>query len=117
LKFKIDENLPQEYAELLRRADFQADTVDDELLSGTDDAVLITRCRAESRVLLTLDLEFGNIRAYPPESFSGIIVFRSKSQDKQTLIDLLKRLIPSLTTSSPDRQLWIVENDRIRIRA
>ena len=116
MKFKLDENLPQEYAELLQRANFQADTVADEHLSGTDDVVLIARCRDESRVLMTLDLEFGNIKAYPPDSFSGIIVFRSKSQDKPTLIQLLERLLPVLRTQSPERQLWIVEQDRIRIR-
>ncbi len=65
---------------------------------------------------MTLDLEFGNIKAYPPESFSGIIVFRSKSQDKVTLTQLLERLLPMLKTRSPERQLWIVEHDRIRIR-
>jgi hypothetical protein len=34
LRFKIDQNLPAEYAALLREAGFEADTVDDEGLSG-----------------------------------------------------------------------------------
>ena len=116
MKFKIDKNLPVEYRSILERAGFQAETVGDENLSGTDDGVVIARCRNESRILLTLDLDFGNIQAYPPQAFPGIVVFRSKSQDKPTLIGLLQRLVPALSKRSPERQLWIVEHDRIRIR-
>jgi predicted nuclease of predicted toxin-antitoxin system len=116
LKFKIDENLPTEYAPILREAGFEADTVSDEKLSGAGDSVLSERCRAEDRVLMTLDLDFANVQAYPPKSHPGIVVFRSKSQDKPTLVALLKRLVPALLQFSPKRQLWIVEPDRIRYR-
>jgi predicted nuclease of predicted toxin-antitoxin system len=116
LKFKVDENLPAEYALVLRDAGFEAETVFDEKLSGTDDAALSERCRTESRVLMTLDLDFANVQAYPPKSHSGIVVFRSKSQDTPTLIGLLKRLVRALKQRSPEQQLWIVEQDRIRYR-
>jgi predicted nuclease of predicted toxin-antitoxin system len=116
LKFKVDENLPTEYAPILREAGFEADTVSDEKLSGAGDSVLSERCRAEDRVLMTLDLDFANVQAYPPKSHPGIVVFRSKSQDKPTLVALLKRLVPALLQFSPKHQLWIVEPDRIRYR-
>jgi predicted nuclease of predicted toxin-antitoxin system len=116
LKFKIDENLPTEYAPILREAAFEADTVSDEKLSGAGDSVLSERCRAEDRVLMTLDLDFANVQAYPPKSHPGIVVFRSKSQDKPTLVPLLKRMVPALLQFSPKHQLWIVEPDRFRYR-
>src|SRR5260370_38978150 len=108
--------LPTEYAPILREAGFEADTVSDEKLSGAGDSVLSERCRAEDRVLMTLDLDFANVQAYPPKSHPGIVVFRSKSQDKPTLVALLKRLLPALLQFSPKHQLWIVEPDRIRYR-
>jgi hypothetical protein len=40
----------------------------------------------------------------------------SRSQDKMTLISLLKRLLLVLQRRSPDGQLWIVQPDRIRYR-
>ncbi len=120
MKFKVDENLPTEYASILREAGFEADTVSDEKLSGAGDSVLSERCRAEDRVLMTLDLDFANVQAYPPKSHPGIVVFRSvfrsKSQDKPTLVALLKRFVPALLHLSPNHQLWIVEPDRIRYR-
>jgi predicted nuclease of predicted toxin-antitoxin system len=116
LKFKIDENLPAECAVLFREAGFEEATAAEQQLSGADDSVLFERCRAESRVLVTLDLDFANVQAYPPGSHSGVVVFRSKSQDKPTLVSLLKRTLPVLIQRSPERQLWIVEPDRIRYR-
>lgn len=116
MKFKVDENLPTEYATIFREAGFEADTVADQRLVGADDSVLAERCREERRVLVTLDLDFANVQAYPPGSHSGIVVFRSKSQNKQTLIALLKRILPVLLRKSPEQQLWIVEQDRIRYR-
>jgi predicted nuclease of predicted toxin-antitoxin system len=89
LKFKVDENLPTEYASILREAGFEAGTVSDEKLSGAGDSALSERCRAEDRVLMTLDLDFANVQAYPPKSHPGIVAFRSKSQDKPTSQRLL----------------------------
>jgi predicted nuclease of predicted toxin-antitoxin system len=82
LKFKTDENLPLEAATTLRGSGFDVETVWDESLSGADDETIANSVRAEARILLTLDLDFANIRAYPPEQHPGIIVLRLKTQDK-----------------------------------
>jgi predicted nuclease of predicted toxin-antitoxin system len=116
LKFKIDQNLPAEYAALLREGGFDADSVDDEGLGSADDGVISERVRTERRVLVSLDLGFADIRAYPPQEYSGIVVLRSKAQDKIGLISMLRRLMPMLRERSPEGQLWIVESDRIRFR-
>jgi len=116
LKFKIDENLPAECALIFREAGFDAATVAEQILSGADDSMLFERCRTEGRVPVTLDLDFANVQAYPPGSHSGIAVVRSNSQDKVTLISILKRTIPVLIRRPPEHQLWIVEPDRICYR-
>ena len=66
MKFKIDENLPLELAEMLRGAHFDADTIFAEGLRGEADSRILDVCQGEGRVLVTLDLDFANIRAYPP---------------------------------------------------
>lgn len=116
MKFKVDENLPGEFAELLRAAGFAADTVGEERLSGARDSEVLERSHTEDRALVTLDLDFSNIQAYPPASTPGIVVIRTKTQDKLILLSLLRRLIQVLGTRSPSGQLWIVESDRIRFR-
>lgn len=116
MKFKIDQNLPAEYAALLREAGFEADTVQDEGLGGADDSVISERARADGRALVSLDAGFADIRAFPPQENSGIVVLRTKAQDKMTLISIVRRLIPMLRERSPEGQLWIVERDRVRFR-
>ena len=116
MKLKIDENLPAECAVLLRNAGFEADTVADERLAGVDDAVIASRSRSEDRVLVTLDLDFSNVFAYPPALHAGIIVLRPKRQDKRTVMALMERIVFALTSRRPAGELWIVEPDRIRFR-
>jgi predicted nuclease of predicted toxin-antitoxin system len=70
--------LPSNCGDILRGGGFEADTVADERLTGAEDSTIAGRCRAEGRVLLTLDLDFTNIQAYPPVGYAGIIVLRSK---------------------------------------
>jgi len=116
LRFKVDQNLPTEYTGLLRQFGYEADSCDDEGLGSADDRTISERARAEGRVLVTLDLGFADIRAYPPPEYLGIVVIRSKFQDKVTLLSLLRRLLPVLQKRPPQGQLWIVESDRIRFR-
>ena len=116
MKLKIDENLPSECAKILRGRGFEADTVADERLTGSEDTEIAVRSRAEGRVLITLDLDFANIRAYPPADYAGIIVLRSKRQDKNTVLTLVQRIALVLLNRAPAGELWIVERDRIRFR-
>ncbi len=49
MKFKIDENLPIEIAELLRSAGYNAMTVFDEDLQGKSDSNVARICKKECR--------------------------------------------------------------------
>jgi predicted nuclease of predicted toxin-antitoxin system len=116
VKFKIDENLPAEAAAILRDAGFVADTVGDENLSGADDVTIAGESRSEHRILVTLDLDFSNIRAYPPGEHSGIIILRIKQQDKPSVLAFIRRLVTALALRDPTGELWIIDGKRIRFR-
>jgi predicted nuclease of predicted toxin-antitoxin system len=114
--FKVDENLPVELAELLVEWGHEAKTVWDEKLQGTNDDVLIDICRDEKRVLVTLDIDFSDIRAYPPEEYEGIIVLRIGSQSKKNVLNVFQRIEPLFSHEPIKGRLWIVEPDVVRIR-
>ena len=116
MKFKVDENLPVECAEYLQASGYNAETVGAEALSGSEDPVLFAHCKREGRILITLDLDFANVQVYPPRTHPGVVVLRPPSQDKRTLITVLRRLVEVLPSRLPNGQLWIVEADRIRYR-
>ena len=88
----------------------------DETLAGAKDEILAERARTESRVLVTLDLDFADIRAYVPDRHAGIIVLRPGAQDKATVVNLVRGILPVLRDRSPVGELWIVQRDRIRFR-
>jgi predicted nuclease of predicted toxin-antitoxin system len=116
MEFKIDENLPVEAADLLRRVGYDAVTVLEQRLGGTSDARIASICREEKRVLVTLDTDFADIRVYPPALFAGLIVLRLNRQDKPHVLDVIDRLIPLLSSEPLEHLLWIVEETRLRIR-
>jgi len=74
MKFKIDENLPLELAEVLQSEGYDAVTAVEEALSGVMDPDVLTVCRSEARAIVTLDIDFADIRLYSPEATAGIIV-------------------------------------------
>lgn len=61
-------------------------------------------------------LDFANLRTYPPEDLTGLAVFRLRRQDKNLLIKAAERIIPLLNEEDLQGRLWIVEEDRVRIR-
>jgi predicted nuclease of predicted toxin-antitoxin system len=116
MKFKVDENLPVEAAEVLRQAGHDAVTVLEQQLGGAPDSVIASICRQEGRGLVTLDTDFADIRVYPPTDFPGLIVLRLRRQDKRHVIEALERLTPLLSSEPLECHLWIVEETRVRIR-
>lgn len=115
-RFKIDENLPVEAAELLSLAGYEALTVLDQSMGGTLDGPLALVCREEGRVLVTLDLDFSNIQSYPPKEYRGIIVLRVQRQDKASVLLALQAVVSVLVQEPIDGCLWVVDEHRIRIR-
>lgn len=115
MHFKIDENLPSDASRIFSEAGHNAVSVLDQRLGGRPDAD-IAACKAESRILITLDTDFANILAYPPGQLPGIIEIRIDDQARQNVLDFIHKTVAALESESPERRLWIVEPHRIRVR-
>lgn len=116
MKFKVDENLPREVADLMRIEGYTSETVVEESLGGRPDQEIMAICSGEGYCLLTLDVGFADIRTYPPGQYPGIVVLRLRSQEKQYVLDAISRLIEVLKSETLVNRLWIVEEGRVRIR-
>ena len=117
MKFKSDENMPVEAADDLRQAGHDAVTVADQHLAGQPDVRIADVCRAEGRAVVTLDLDFSDIRVYPPSDYAGIIVLRPSVQTITNTRRLVGQVIAMLPNEPLSGQLWIVDEGQIRIRA
>jgi predicted nuclease of predicted toxin-antitoxin system len=116
MRFKIDENLPIEVAELLRAAGHDALTVLDQQLGGRPDRTIGDTIRDEKRALITLDLDFADIRTFPPADYAGLIVLRLAVQAKPSVLAVIERVIPLLSTEPLIGMLWVVDETALRIR-
>lgn len=67
-------------------------------------------------MLVTLDVDFANIRNHPPREHEGVIVLRLRHQDKQHVLSVLERLISLLEGQTVRGTLWVVDEERVRIR-
>jgi predicted nuclease of predicted toxin-antitoxin system len=116
MRFKVDENLPIELADLLINLGHDARTVNDEHLQGVDDPHLLKTCDEEKRILVTLDIDFSDIRAYPPTDHEGIIVLRVGNQSKPHVLEVFGRVVPLFAQERIQGRLWVAEENIVRIR-
>ena len=115
--FLIDEDLPRTLAAELTTAGFPASDVRDVGLSGTPDPLIHRYAQEHSLVLLTADVEFGNVLLYPPAAHGGIILVRIPNDVPAP--KLRTRIIQFVGTVAADRwrgRLFVLEPDRFRIR-
>jgi predicted nuclease of predicted toxin-antitoxin system len=117
MRFKIDENLPVEVAERLCEAQHDAMTVHEQRMGGHADRSIAAIVQDEKRALITLDLDFADIRIYPPADYFGLIVLRLRAQDKPKVMALIERVVPQLACEPLEKMLWIVDETAIRIRS
>jgi predicted nuclease of predicted toxin-antitoxin system len=116
LKFKLDENLSSSIKQILIASEHDVHTVVDESLQGSSDDNILKICSQETRCLITLDLDFSDIKRFPPENNAGIIILRPAfGLSHKSLTTLVKQLNEALKENSPEKQLWVVEFGRIRM--
>jgi predicted nuclease of predicted toxin-antitoxin system len=117
MRLKTGENIPVEAVDLLRAAGHDALSVFDQSLAGRPDRKIASVCKQEDRVFITLDTDFSDIRTYPPADYPGFLVLRLARQSVPEVTRLIGRLLEMLKTDDCHGQLWIVERNRIRVRA
>jgi predicted nuclease of predicted toxin-antitoxin system len=115
LKFKVDENLPEIAATILREAGYDTETVLSEGLGGAPDTILAAVCQKERRALVSLDLDFSDIRTYPPGEYPGIIVLRIHNHSISHIASIMAKVVLLLQTERLAGTIWSVDERRVRI--
>ena len=116
MKIKIDENLPNSLALLLQKQGHNVETVKGEGLSGSSDQDLWNHVQAESRLFITLDLDFSDIRQFPGGTHSGIIVLRPRTKGPKGVSKIFRLLLSQIDFETIKGKLIIVDPEKIRIR-
>lgn len=76
MRFLVDANLPRSTVTALLKVGHEVEFARDIGLGAAADQDVAAHARSTDAVLLTRDLDFANIRQYPPENYAGIVVLR-----------------------------------------
>jgi hypothetical protein len=72
---------------------------------------------ATQATLVTLDHDFGQVLRFPPDKIAGVIVLETPGRlSAKAITSRIAEMAGLLRTRGIDRELWIVEPGRIRIR-
>lgn len=116
MKFKLDENLPVSSAAILAGAGHDVDTVGQEGLSGAPDPEVVAAAAAAGRVLVSLDVGLGDIRAYPPGSHAGIVVLRLTDQSAPAVGKAVSDLAALTNADGLAGAVSVLQRGLLRIR-
>ena len=112
MRIKLDENVHGDVAQPLRALGHDVLTVHEEKLAGHPDADLATAVKAESRCLVTLDLDFSDPRKFPPRDFAGLVVMRLRIPTSRAQVERITRFLAEKPQLAG--KLWIIEEVRAR---
>lgn len=115
-RFKVDENLPDEIAELLRQYGHNAVTVVDQGWEGFADSELWRGIQAEGRWLVTADKEFADLRRFPAGSHAGVILLRLTRQNRRDYAQLVETMLMQVELDELTRAVIVVNDRGVRVR-
>jgi predicted nuclease of predicted toxin-antitoxin system len=115
MKIKLDENLPDHLAGLLRDLGHDVHTTSQENLSGKADRDIWEASQKESRFLITQDLDFSDLRTFAPGSHCGILLVRLRFPARKNLIERIVEVFRSETPGNWKGCFVVVTERKIRI--
>lgn len=118
MRFLLDANLPRSAVAAVEKFGHAVEFVRDSGLGTAPDEVIVERARTTQAALITRDLDFADVRRYPPHQYYGIVVLRLPDDAIATdIVAVLERFLAdsSFTEKLPHR-LAIVNESRVRFR-
>lgn len=85
-------------------------------LDREPDNAVLQRARTEGRIVLTFDLDFGDLLAAGGQTLPSVIVFRLQDETPASVTPRLMRVIAERQTELSSGAIIVVEESRYRLR-
>jgi predicted nuclease of predicted toxin-antitoxin system len=118
MRLLVDEDLPRSLVDLFARYGHQAVHVIDAGIRGAPDGTIARFSRDHGMCLVTADLDFSDVRRYPPRDHAGIMVIRlPRNATSGTIAAIMESFLSrdDLVAAVAGR-LVVIESGRARFR-
>jgi predicted nuclease of predicted toxin-antitoxin system len=116
MKIKLDENLSRHLEPHLARLGHDVHTAEEEGLVSQPDTRVAAAATSEDRMLFTLDVEFADLRKYPPGTHPGIVLFRPESFGPRSVNAFIEEFVRNSDLENLHGCVVVVEPKRVRVR-
>ena len=116
MKFLADIGVSQSTVRVLREHGHEVISLRDQNLRRMSDATILDKARREGCIVLTFDLDFGDLLATHIESPPSVIIFRLRNQSPSSVTPRLLEVISSCRDDLSVGAIVIVEDTRYRVR-
>lgn len=116
MRLKLDENLPARAVAPLRSLGHDVDTAKDEGLAGANDPDVLRAATDASRLVITLDRGFGDIRSYPPGTHGGVLVVRIDDQSPPAVAEVLELVARTVDLDDLEGCVAVFRDGALRVR-
>jgi predicted nuclease of predicted toxin-antitoxin system len=116
MRFLLDMNLPPQLAAWLRSQGHDAVHVVEEGFGAWSDQEILVRAAAEHRIVVSFDLDFGDILAAAHQPGAGVVLLRLRSARQAHIRQRLRIAIVEAGNAMEEGAVVLVEDARIRVR-
>jgi predicted nuclease of predicted toxin-antitoxin system len=115
VRIKLDENLPSSLVGILKGYGHDADTVWDEGIAGRNDEIIWQYAQADQRFLITLDLDFSDIRKFAPGTHRGILLVRLNMPSRREIEERVRSLFATERVEQWNGAFIVATDRKIRV--
>ena len=116
ITFLADMGISQTTVEWLKEQGFDVFHVRDMNMHRAPDPEILEKARNDKRVVLTCDLDFGEILSASGEDCPSVIIFRLEDETPEHVNKRLKQALPESIEALIKGAIVVVEEGRHRIR-
>ena len=116
MKFLIDMALSPKTVKVLRGSGYEAVRVNELGMAKSRDKEILEYAAKKDMVVITVDLDFGDILAITKYKKPSVIILRLKQPSSEHVNSLLLSTLPRIKDSLDKGSIVVIDDYRIRIR-